>query len=93
MSDAKVAKPLLEKYHPSNITFVPTVPQDELKEYLDRNVIGAIRMLYLNHAVNMYPNQFTYCRKYAIKNSSRLLLSKKFTIKMKLWLLLAIFNF
>ena len=67
--------------------------ENELKEYLDRNVIGAIRMLYLNHAVNMYPNQFTYCRKYAIKNSSRLLLSKKFTIKMKLWLLLAIFNF
>lgn len=34
VGDSSGAKPLLEKYHPSNITFVPTVPQDGLKEYL-----------------------------------------------------------
>lgn len=34
VGDSNGSKPLLKKYSPSNITFVSTVPQDELKRYL-----------------------------------------------------------
>lgn len=64
----------------------------ECEEYLDRNVVGAIRMLFLNHASNKFPEEFNYCRRYAINNIKRLLVSNKYTIKMKCWLLLAIIH-
>lgn len=65
----------------------------ECIEYLDRNVIGAIRMIILNHAIKQFPDQCEYCKKYAIANLFRLLMNSNYTYKMKMWLLLAIIKF
>lgn len=63
---------------------------DYTLEYLDKNVIGAIRMLLLNHARMKFSSHWMYCKQYSVKNWKRILFSSHYTYKMKLWILFSL---